>query len=98
MQVDPIKPKLKPPGTKRLKLKCDILLSTSAFKFRLRRYTTEQAHIPYRNHKLTMLMSDSLGGNAKTLMFVNVSPSDGNLEAGAYTRPLLGSTEAHSVG
>jgi len=34
-----MKPKLKPPGTKRLKLKCDILLSTSAFKFNLRRYT-----------------------------------------------------------
>ena len=33
-----MKPKLKPPGTKRLKLKCDILLSTSAFKFNLRRY------------------------------------------------------------
>ncbi|CAG9465708.1 unnamed protein product [Pedinophyceae sp. YPF-701] len=41
---------------------------------------SEQAHIPYRNHKLTMLMSDSLGGNAKTLMFVNVSPTDGNLD------------------
>ena len=38
MQVDPIKPKLKPPGTKRLKLKYDILLSTSAFKFNLRRF------------------------------------------------------------
>lgn len=33
-----------------------------------------------RNHKLTMLMSDSLGGNAKTLMFVNVAPSDTNID------------------
>ena len=33
-----MKPKLKPPGNKRLKLKCDLLLSTSAFKFNLRRY------------------------------------------------------------
>lgn len=41
---------------------------------------SEQAHIPFRNHKLTMLMSDSLGGNAKTLMFVNVSPTDSNLD------------------
>jgi hypothetical protein len=38
VQVDPIKPKLKPPGTKQLKLKIDILLSTYAFKFNLRRY------------------------------------------------------------
>ena len=40
MQVDPITPTLKAPGTKRLKLKCDILLSTSAFTFNLRRYVT----------------------------------------------------------
>jgi hypothetical protein len=39
VQVDPIEPKLKLPGTERLKLKCDILLSTSAFKFNMRRYT-----------------------------------------------------------
>ncbi|KAJ7514668.1 hypothetical protein O6H91_23G054700 [Diphasiastrum complanatum] len=39
----------------------------------------EEQHIPYRNHKLTMLMSDSLGGNAKTLMFVNVAPTESNL-------------------
>ena len=38
VQVDPIKPKLKPPGTHRLKLKCDTLLSNYAFKFNLRRY------------------------------------------------------------
>jgi len=33
-----MKPKLKPPGIKRLKLKCDKLLSSFAFKFNLRRY------------------------------------------------------------
>ena len=39
MQVDPIKPTLKAPGTKRLKLKYDKMLSNIAFKFNLRRYT-----------------------------------------------------------
>ena len=34
-----MKPKLKPPGSKPLKLMCDILLSIFAFKFNLRRYT-----------------------------------------------------------
>jgi len=38
VQVDLIIPMLKPPGTKVLKLKCDTLVSTSAFKFNLRRY------------------------------------------------------------
>jgi len=40
--------------------------------------TTGAAHVPYRDHALTMLMSDSIGGNAKTLMFVNCSPADYN--------------------
>jgi len=34
-----MKPTLKAPGTKRLKLNCDEQLSNSAFKFNLRRYT-----------------------------------------------------------
>ncbi|XRA97495.1 kinesin-like protein [Pycnococcus provasolii] len=36
--------------------------------------TKGEKHIPYRNSRLTQLMSDSLGGQAKTLMIVNVSP------------------------
>ena len=39
MQVDPIKPMLELPGTKRLKLNCDHPLSNLAFNFNLRRFT-----------------------------------------------------------
>lgn len=36
---------------------------------------TEGKYVPYRDSKLTRLLKDSLGGNCKTVMISNVSPS-----------------------
>jgi hypothetical protein len=84
VQVDPIKPKLKPPGTKRLKRKCDIVLSTLAFKINLGRYNkgcclVDQCAAPRKqpttNNRLPL-----------------TCPEHAGLLAGAYTRPLFSST------
>merc|ERR1712087_612770 len=38
------------------------------------------SHIPYRDSKLTRLLQDSLGGNAKTIMVATVSPASYNFD------------------
>jgi hypothetical protein len=81
VQVDPINPKLKPPGTKRLKLKCNTLLSTFAFKFNLRRFNQARKYVLLKKEArrkgipLSMLQANMKG-----------------LQAGAYTRSPLRST------
>ena len=35
----------------------------------------KKTHIPYRDSKLTRMLQDSLGGNMKTVLIINVSPS-----------------------
>ena len=74
MQVAPIKPTLKAPGTERLQLKYEELLSNFGFKFNLRRYS--------KMAKET---------EVESLYFL------GEMQAGAYTRPLFSSTQALSV-
>lgn len=32
-------------------------------------------HIPYNNSKLTRILKESLGGNSKTVLIINCSPS-----------------------
>ena len=40
----------------------------------------KSTHVPYRDSKLTRLLQNSLGGNAKTVMVANVGPADYNYE------------------
>jgi hypothetical protein len=99
VQVDPLKPKLKPPGAKRLNLKCDILLSTFAFKVNLRRYSTGivscvgKETIPFKTkmqlagkvEEYMNLIIDKMRSELKIHLFDSI-------KAGAYTRSHFSST------
>jgi len=45
----------------------------------------KDAHVPYRESKLTRLLQDSLGGNARTFLIATISPSKSNAEESIST-------------
>jgi hypothetical protein len=57
--------------------------------------TTGSKSIGYRNHLLTQILQDSLGGTAKTLMFANCSPAGINLNETIMT--LKWATRAKNI-
>ena len=97
---------MRPPEAKRLRLKCDVLLSTSAFNFKLRRYTMANASLLDEStaaaEAMTMCSAANRGKKPKFFISDKCHPqtiavcqtrADGlGLQAGAYTHPLLSST------
>ena len=85
MQVDPIKPILKAPETKRLKLKSDGPPSKFAFKINLRRYSVEMRVRAGDAAKFAMALSEVMEGS--------VSSADGGGSGGEQQQP-----RAHNPG
>ena len=52
---------------KSLSVLADVILSLSSGK---------KGHVPYRNSAITMVLKDSLGGNAHSVMVATISPSN----------------------
>lgn len=63
----------------RLKEAQNINKSLSALGDVIQALQNRTSHVPYRNSKLTRLLEDSLGGNSKCVLVVNVSPSGDNV-------------------
>ncbi len=57
------------------KVKCQLVLSALIF---LTFPFFQAKHIPYRDSKLTRILQESLGGNSRTTLIINCSPSSYN--------------------
>jgi hypothetical protein len=86
VQVDPIKPTLKAPGTERLKLEYDEPASNLAFKFNLRRYHPSEPAFVATCNVCHRELEIGKGWRCETCHDYDIC------EAGAYTRPFLSSS------
>lgn len=64
----------------RLKEACSINKSLSCLSDVFSAIAQRSPHVPYRNSKLTHLLQPCLGGDGKTLMFVNINPETASAE------------------
>ena len=92
MHIDPIEPKLKPPGSKRLELEYDGLLSNFGFKFNLRLYSLalDSCHRAVAAARQDALENSRVDANA-ILGNMRIELKDA-WAAGAYTHSHFRST------